>query len=228
MPVLYCWAWLLTCPPCPCLPLPALLLQGIRNLPVEEADRLASADPDYSIRDLYNAIATGDCPSWTMYIQVMTFEQAERSRFNPFDLTKVWSHKEFPLIEVGRMVLNRNPANYFAEVEQLAFAPAHMVPGIEPSPDKMLQVSGTAKAAAPQVSLDRRGHEPDVSHSGPVAHPCGVCRGLAGPSVLVRRHAPPPPGCQLPANPHQPPLQLQGMLVWEGGGTGPHARDQTG
>lgn len=69
----------------------------------------------------------------------MTFAQAERYRWNPFDLTKVWSHKEFPLIEVGRMVLNRNPQNYFAEVEQIAFAPAHMVPGIEPSPDKMLQ-----------------------------------------------------------------------------------------
>lgn len=69
----------------------------------------------------------------------MTFAQAEKYRWNPFDLTKVWSHKEFPLIEVGRMVLNRNPQNYFAEVEQIAFAPAHMVPGVEPSPDKMLQ-----------------------------------------------------------------------------------------
>jgi catalase len=113
--------------------------QGIRNLPADEAERLASADPDYAIRDLYNAIAGGHFPSWTMYVQTMTFEQAERQRFNPFDVTKVWSHKDFPLVEVGRMVLNRNPANYFAEVEQIAFAPAHMVPGIEPSPDKMLQ-----------------------------------------------------------------------------------------
>lgn len=113
--------------------------QGVRNLPAAEADRLASADPDYSIRDLYNAIASNDFPSWTLYIQVMDFAAAEQCPFNPFDLTKVWPHGDYPLIEVGRMVLDRNPANYFAEVEQLAFAPAHLVPGIEPSPDKMLQ-----------------------------------------------------------------------------------------
>jgi catalase len=113
--------------------------QGIRNLPVEEADKLASSDPDYSIRDLYNSIASKQYPSWTLYIQVMTFKQAESASFNPFDVTKVWSHAEFPLIEVGRMVLDRNPENYFAEVEQIAFAPSHLVPGIEPSPDKMLQ-----------------------------------------------------------------------------------------
>uniref|UniRef100_A0A673MT34 Catalase n=1 Tax=Sinocyclocheilus rhinocerous TaxID=307959 RepID=A0A673MT34_9TELE len=113
--------------------------QGIKNLPVEEADRLASTDPDYSIRDLYNAISNGNFPSWTLYIQVMTFEQAENWQWNPFDLTKVWPHKDFPLIPVGRLVLNRNPINYFAEVEQLAFDPSNMPPGIEPSPDKMLQ-----------------------------------------------------------------------------------------
>ncbi|KAI4894251.1 hypothetical protein NFI96_030248 [Prochilodus magdalenae] len=113
--------------------------QGIKNLSVEEADRLASTDPDYSIRDLYNSIANGNFPSWTFYIQVMTFEQAERYPWNPFDLTKVWSHKDFPLIPVGRLVLNRNPVNYFTEVEQLAFDPSNMPPGIEPSPDKMLQ-----------------------------------------------------------------------------------------
>ena len=90
--------------------------------------------------DLYNAIAEENYPSYTMYIQVMTFEEAENWKFNPFDLTKVWSHAEFPLIPVGKLVFNRNPRNYFAEVEQLAFSPAHLVPGIEPSPDKMLQV----------------------------------------------------------------------------------------
>nr|BBB37585.1 catalase [Chattonella marina var. antiqua] len=113
--------------------------QGIKNLPVEEAARLASADPDYATRDLYNAVETGDYPSWTVYLQVMTFEEASTVSFNPFDLTKVWPHKDFPLIEIGRMVLNRNPENYFAEIEQIAFAPSHMIPGIEPSPDKMLQ-----------------------------------------------------------------------------------------
>ncbi|XP_034541149.1 catalase isoform X2 [Notolabrus celidotus] len=113
--------------------------QGIKNLPVEEADHLASTNPDYAIGDLFNAIANGNYPSWTFYIQVMTFEEAEKFHFNPFDLTKVWSHKEYPLIPVGRLVLNRNPANYFAEVEQLAFDPSNMPPGIEASPDKMLQ-----------------------------------------------------------------------------------------
>merc|ERR1712076_253722 len=96
-------------------------------------------DPDYAIRDLYNAIAEGNYPSYTMYVQVMTFEEAEKWEFNPFDLTKVWPHGEFPLRQVGKLTFNRNPKNYFAEVEQLAFSPAHLVPGIEASPDKMLQ-----------------------------------------------------------------------------------------
>jgi len=113
--------------------------QGIRNLNAAQADALASGDPDYAIRDLYNAISTNNFPSWTLKIQVMTFEQAEKHKDNPFDLTKVWSQKEYPLIPVGKMVLNLNPRNYFAEVEQIAFAPAHMIPGVEPSPDKMLQ-----------------------------------------------------------------------------------------
>ncbi|GFU37190.1 catalase, partial [Nephila pilipes] len=113
--------------------------QGIRNLSAEEARKLAATDPDYAIRDLYNAIANKEFPSWTMYIQVMTFKQAKTWEFNPFDLTKVWPKKEFPLIKVGRFILNRNPTNYFSEIEQLAFSPSYMVPGIEPSPDKMLQ-----------------------------------------------------------------------------------------
>ncbi|XP_055919072.1 catalase-like [Eupeodes corollae] len=113
--------------------------QGIRNLDPKRAAELASSDPDYSTRDLFNAIAEGKFPSWTMYIQVMTFEQAKTYKYNPFDVTKIWPHEDFPLIPVGKLVLNRNPKNYFAEVEQIAFAPSHMPPGIEPSPDKMLQ-----------------------------------------------------------------------------------------
>uniref|UniRef100_A0A674HLI6 Catalase n=1 Tax=Taeniopygia guttata TaxID=59729 RepID=A0A674HLI6_TAEGU len=113
--------------------------QGIKNLSVEEAGRLASTDPDYAIRDLYNAIAKGNYPSWSFYIQVMTFEEAEKFPFNPFDVTKVWPHADYPLIPVGKLVLNRNPVNYFAEVEQMAYDPSNMPPGIEPSPDKMLQ-----------------------------------------------------------------------------------------
>ncbi|TMW58298.1 hypothetical protein Poli38472_011886 [Pythium oligandrum] len=113
--------------------------QGIRNLSVEDAASLASSDPDYAARDLYNAIANKEYPSWTLYIQKMTQEEAKASSFNPFDVTKIWPHSEYPLIEVGRLVLNRNPKNYFAEIEQIAFSPSHLVPGIETSPDKMLQ-----------------------------------------------------------------------------------------
>ncbi|TYZ66059.1 hypothetical protein PybrP1_002980 [[Pythium] brassicae (nom. inval.)] len=113
--------------------------QGIRNLPVDEAERLAAADPDYATRDLYTAIARKEFPTWTMYVQVMTPQEAEAAAVNPFDVTKVWSHKDFPLLEVGRLVLNRNPQNYFAEIEQLAFSPSHFVPGIDASVDKMLQ-----------------------------------------------------------------------------------------
>jgi len=113
--------------------------QGIKNLMADQAAELSGCDPDYAQRDLFNAIGEGNFPTWTLYIQVMTFDEAENWHTNPFDLTKVWPHGEFPLIPVGRMVLNRNPKNYFAEVEQLAFSPIHMVPGIEASPDKMLQ-----------------------------------------------------------------------------------------
>lgn len=107
---------------------------------VKRARDLAADDPDYSNRDLFNAIGNGNHPSWTLYIQVMTFEEATNNPFNPFDITKVWPHADYPLIPVGKLVLNRNPTNYFADIEQIAFSPAHLVPGIEPSPDKLLQV----------------------------------------------------------------------------------------
>lgn len=113
--------------------------QGVKNLTSARATELAGTDPDYAIRDLYNAIALGKFPSWTFYIQVMTFEEAEKFRWNPFDLTKIWPESEFPLFEVGKLVLNENPENYFAQVEQMALSPANMIPGIEPSPDKVLQ-----------------------------------------------------------------------------------------
>jgi catalase len=113
--------------------------QGHEFLTQAEADRLAGEDADYHIRDLWTAIKNGEHPSWTLYVQVMPFEEAADYRFNPFDLTKVWPHGDYPLIKVGRFVLNRNPENYFAQIEQAAFEPSNMVPGIGPSPDKMLQ-----------------------------------------------------------------------------------------
>ncbi|MGA2326904.1 MAG: catalase [Bryobacteraceae bacterium] len=114
-------------------------LQGIRNFVREEAIEMAGRDPDFAQRDLFEAIERGNHPRWRVCLQIMTEEQARTFRYNPFDLTKVWSHKEYPLHEVGIMTLNRNPENYFAEVEQAAFAPANVVPGMGFSPDKMLQ-----------------------------------------------------------------------------------------
>lgn len=113
--------------------------QGVKNLDVELADKLAGENPDYHLEDLFHAIKDGDYPSWTLKVQIMPEADAKDYRYDPFDVTKVWSHEDYPLIEVGKMVLDRNPENYFEEVEQAAFSPAHFVPGIEASPDKMLQ-----------------------------------------------------------------------------------------
>lgn len=113
--------------------------QGVKNMMADEAQRLAGENPDHHLEDLYEAIARGEFPSWTMYVQILPFEEGLKYRFNIFDVTKVVSQKDYPLIEVGKMVLNKNPENYFAEVEQAAFSPGNYVPGIEPSPDKLLQ-----------------------------------------------------------------------------------------
>ncbi len=113
--------------------------QGIKNLTRQEAEIMRAKDPDHATRDLYEAIERQDFPSWTLQMQIMTPEQAKDYRFDIFDITKVWPHSDFPPIEVGKLVLNRNPENYFAEVEQAAFSPGNLVPGIAASPDKMLQ-----------------------------------------------------------------------------------------
>jgi catalase len=113
--------------------------QGIRCLTSEEAATLGARDPGHLQRDLYDAIERGDHPSWTIKVQVMPADKAASYRFDPFDLTKVWPYRDYPLIPVGRLVLDRVPDNYFAEVEQAAFDPANFVPGIGPSPDRMLQ-----------------------------------------------------------------------------------------
>jgi catalase len=113
--------------------------QGIENLTDAEAAQVMGGDRESHGRDLMNAVDSGNFPRWTLYIQVMTEAQAKAHRHNPFDLTKVWPKGEYPLIEVGVLELNRYPDNYFAEVEQVAFSPANVVPGIGFSPDKMLQ-----------------------------------------------------------------------------------------
>lgn len=112
---------------------------GVKNLKASEAAHLAGADPDYATRDLFNHIASGETPTWNLYVQIMPSAQAATFRYDITDVTKIWPHSDYPLIPVGKMILNRNPTNYHAEVEQSAFSPAHMPPGIEASNDKMLQ-----------------------------------------------------------------------------------------
>ena len=114
-------------------------MQGIKCMPPEDAERLAGCNPDYHTEELFKAIEKGDFPKWKLHVQIMTENEAENYRWNPFDLTKVWPHSDYPLIEVGIMEMNKNPDNYFAQIEQAAFSPANVVPGISFSPDKMLQ-----------------------------------------------------------------------------------------
>ncbi|MFD2760143.1 catalase [Lentibacillus juripiscarius] len=113
--------------------------QGVKGLDVDVADELAGKQPDYHREDLYNAIENGDYPSWTLYVQIIPYEDYKTYKWDIFDVTKTVSKKDYPRIEVGKMVLNRNPENHFADVEQSALSPANLVPGIETSPDKMLQ-----------------------------------------------------------------------------------------
>ena len=112
--------------------------QGIQFWTQAEGDRRAGTNPDYHTKDLYEAIERGDHPSWTLHMQIMPYEDAKTYRFNPFDITKVWPHGDYPLIQVGRMTLDRNATDNHTEIEQAAFQPNNLVPGIGPSPDRML------------------------------------------------------------------------------------------
>jgi len=127
--------------------------QGIRCLMQEEAGRLAGSNPDYHTRQLFDRIERGEYPKWTLFVQIMPETDAETYRWNPFDLTKVWPHGDYPLVEVGVLELNRNPANYFVDVEQAAFSPANVPPGISFSPCKMLQARLFAYADAHRYRL---------------------------------------------------------------------------
>ncbi|HEX8435094.1 catalase [Archangium sp.] len=142
--------------------------QGIKTLTSEEAAAIGGRDPQYHQRDLYEALERGEYPSWTLKVQVMPEADAATYRFNPFDLTKVWPYKDYPLIEVGKLVLNRAPDNYFADVEQAALDPSNFVPGIGPSPDRMLQARLFAYGDAQRYRLG-------INHTQlPVNSPKGV------------------------------------------------------
>src|SRR4051794_22143806 len=112
--------------------------QGVKNLTQAQADELVKLDTDHHTRDLFEAIDRGEYPSWTLKMQIMGFDDAKTCRFNPFDLTKVWPHADYPLIEVGTLTLARNPTDHHSQIEPGAWEPSNMVPGIGPSPDKML------------------------------------------------------------------------------------------
>jgi catalase len=112
--------------------------QGVERLDAAEAEQLAGSDADYYRRDLHDSIENGDYPVWDVLVQLMPYDEAKDYRFNPFDITKIWPHSDYPLIKVGHYTLNRNPQNFFAEIEQAAFAPSNLVPGVGISPDKML------------------------------------------------------------------------------------------
>ena len=113
--------------------------QGIKNFTAQESAETGMKSKDYATMDLFDAIKNGDFPSWTLYVQVMPIAEAANYRFDVNDITKVWPHKDYPLQKVGKLTLNRNPQNFHAETEQVAFSPSHFVPGIEPSNCKMLQ-----------------------------------------------------------------------------------------
>ncbi len=127
--------------------------QGVEFLTQAEADRIAGEDADYHQRDLYQAIERGDFPSWSLKMQIMPFHEAKTYRFNPFDLTKVWPHGDYPLIDVGTLTLNRNVTDYHAEMEQAAFQPNNTVSGTGLSPDKMLLARGFSYADAHRARL---------------------------------------------------------------------------
>ncbi|MDL2211896.1 catalase [Erysipelotrichaceae bacterium OttesenSCG-928-M19] len=189
--------------------------QGIKNLTDQEAEELIGRDRESHQNDLFNAIENGDYPKWTMYFQIMTEEQAKNHHENPFDLSKVWSHKQYPLIEVGELELNRNPENYFADVEQAAFNPANIVPGIGLSPDKMLQGRMFSYGDAQRYRLGvNHAHIPVNAPKVPVNsyHRDGMMR-VDGNYGATKAYEPNSYGAwQEQEEYREPPLELEGDL----------------
>ncbi|MEG0873461.1 MAG: catalase [Clostridia bacterium] len=139
--------------------------QKIENLDARTAEVLSGNDPDSAVRDLYESIQRGKYPSWKFYVQIMTKDEAKKYKFDPFDVTKVWYHKDFPLISLGNMVLNKNPDNFFTDVEQAAFSPSHFVKGIDASPDKLLQGRLMAYPDAHRYRIGTNANELEINKS---------------------------------------------------------------
>jgi catalase len=160
--------------------------QGVQWWSQDDADRLAGTDPDYCMRDLFEAIERGDYPSWTLKVQIMPFEDAKTYRFNPFDVTKVWPHSDYPLIDLGKLTLNRNVTDHHTEVEQAAFSPANLVPGTGLSPDRLLLARGFAYADAHRARIG-------VNHTQiPVNAPRGAVRSYSRGGRMRVVNAPDP------------------------------------
>ncbi len=137
--------------------------QGIENLSGDDATAIAGKDADFHRRDLFDAIKAGNYPQWKLSVQVMPYADATTYRYNPFDLTKIWPHQDYPLIEVGMMTLNENPTNHFAQIEQAGFAPSNIVPGIGFSPDKMLLARVFSYADAHRARMGANFHQLPVN-----------------------------------------------------------------
>ncbi len=188
------------------------VMQGHRHWTNGEAAQVVAHDRESAQRDLYDAIETGDFPKWRFCIQVMTEAQANTAAFNPFDLTKVWPHGDFPLIEVGILELNRNPAHYFAEIEQAAFSPSNIVPGIGFSPDKMLQARIFAYADAHRYRVGTHYEQLPVNRPHvPVHtyHADGAMR-MDSPVGTDAYYEPNSFGGPTQSGQHEPPLRLEG------------------
>ncbi len=191
--------------------------QGIRNLSDAEAEAIVGKDRESHQRDLYEAIERGDFPKWTMYVQVMPEADAEKVPYHPFDLTKVWPHRDYPLIEVGEFELNRNPENFFADVEQSAFAPSNLVPGISVSPDKMLQARLFNYADAQRYRLGVNYHQIPVNAARcPVHSNQRDGMGRADGNYGSRLHYEPNSFQQWQEQPQyrEPPLKIDGNADW--------------
>ena len=146
--------------------------QGVHNIDADVAEKLAGSDADHYRRDLHDSIEHGEFPIWDVFVQIMPYEEAKSYRFNPFDITKVWPHADYPLVKVGHYTLNRNPGNFFAEIEQAAFSPANLVPGIGISPDKMLMARIFAYADAQRARIGTNYNQLPVNqpHAGEVSN----------------------------------------------------------
>ena len=144
-----------------------LSAQGVQNWTQDDADTIAGQHPDFHRADLFDAIDRGEHPSWTLKVQVMPYDEAKTYRLNPFDLTKVWPHADYPLHEVGTLTLNENPENFFAQIDQAGFAPSNLVPGIGVSPDKMLLARVFAYADAHRARLGANFHQLPVNQPVP-------------------------------------------------------------